>query len=111
MSSTKTLHGEEAITMTVTMADKTGRLIPLGVVEKVNILIIDQLATFKFKDGRICKRIASVAKEMELRTEGQARTVFIERLQQSLTKYPGKSKEQIKDLLTESFRQMGGKIE
>ena len=106
----ETYKGKEAIGLRINIADKTGRLIPHGVTETVNILIIDGLATFRFKDGRICKRMASVSSELEKKNNAPETTIWIERLQQALTKYPGKSKEEIRDSLVSQFEKWGGRI-
>lgn len=91
------------------MQDPHGRLIPRGVIETLNVEIADGVAIFRFKDGRTTERFARVAIELD-KQKGLNNTAWVARVQKAITKYEGKTKEQIRDLLISQLEQMGGKF-
>lgn len=100
----------DIIKLRVQMKDNKGILIPMGVVETCSVEIADEVAMYSFKDGRTCKRFALTAIELDKKKKGESDTVWIERLQKALTRYKGKTKEQIRDELVKVFESWGGKV-
>lgn len=100
------MERREIIKLKVGMRDPKGKLIPRGVFEQLTAEIADEVATFQFKDWRTTKRFALVSIELE-KKRGTSDTIFIERVKKAVTKYPGKTKEEIRDLLLQQFKQMG----
>lgn len=95
----------EAITLKLVLGDKTGKLIPSGVTETLRCEIIDELLVFRFNDSKTTRRFALLDNEL-----GQdKRTIFNMRIQKALTSYPGKTKEEIRDLVMERFKEWGAK--
>lgn len=94
------------IKLQASVSDPRGRLIPRGVQETLTVQIADQVATFYFKDGRTTERFAKTAIELE-RRRGANDTVFIKRTQKAITKYEGKTKEEIRDIILQQLKQMG----
>ena len=88
------------------MRDPKGKLIPRGVNETLQAEIADEVATFWFKDARTTKRFAMTAIELE-RRRGANDTAFLDRFQKAVTKYPGKTKEEIRDLILNQLKEMG----
>ena len=96
----------EVIKLKVGMRDPKGKLIPRGVSEVLQAEIADEVATFWFKDARTTRRFAMTAIELEKR-RGANDTIFMERFQKAVTKYPGKTKEEIRDLVLNQLKEMG----
>lgn len=94
------------IKLRIGMRDPRGKLIPRGLNETLTAEIADEVATFYFKDSRTTRRFANIAIKLQ-KKRGGVETVFIERFQKAVTKYPGKDKEEIRDLLLEQFKQLG----
>ncbi len=87
------------------MSDPRGILIPKGVSDILTCEISDEVAVFYFKNSTITKRFAALEIELE-KEKGIDDTQWIERVGKAITKYPGKTKEEIRDLLLEQFKQM-----
>lgn len=97
---------QKIIKLKVNMRDKKGKMIPRGIIETLQAEIADGVATFRFKDSKTTKRFASFAMEMEKR-RGANDTAYLPRFQKAVTKYEGKTKEEIRDLLLEQFKELG----
>lgn len=91
------------------MNDPKGKLIPRGVMETLQVQIADQVATFWFKDGRTTERFAKTAIALE-KEKGKLNTIFLPRVQKAITKYEGKSKEEIRDIILNQLKQMGANL-
>ena len=96
----------EVIKLKVGMSDPQGKLIPRGVKENMSAEIADGVSTFSFKNGRITKRFAMIVIELE-KQRGANDTIYNQRLQKIITKYPDKTKEEIRDLILSQLKQMG----
>lgn len=68
--------------------------------------IADEVSTFWFKNGAITKRFAAIVIALE-KQRGASDTIYLPRPQKIVTKYPGKSKEEIRDLILLQLKQMG----
>lgn len=99
----------EVIKLSCKMQDPNGRLIPRGVIETLSVDITDGVAVFHFMDGRTTERFAKVAIELD-KQKGLDNTRWLPRVQKAVTKYEGKSKEEIKDLIVSQLKQMEGKF-
>lgn len=97
---------KEIIKLSAGMRDPKGILIPRGVNEQLSAEIADEVATFRFKDGRTTKRFAAVIIKLE-QDKGEHNTVYFERMGKIITQYPGKSKEEIRDLVLSQLKQLG----
>lgn len=87
------------------MSDPQGKLIPRGVMEELTVEIQDEIAVFYFKDPRNTERIAKL--EISLQKEkGQIDTIYSERMKKAVTKYEGKTKEEIKLIILEQFKKL-----
>ena len=96
----------DIIKLSVGMADPKGILIPRGLRERLTAEIAEGVATFRFKDGNVTKRFAKIVIGLE-KKRGASDTIYLERFGKIVTKYPGMSKEEIRDLLLKQFKQMG----
>jgi len=96
----------EVIKLKMRMSDPQGKLIPKGVVETLSVEIADQIATFHFLDQKTTRRFAELAMALE-KQRGADDTRFIQRVGKAATRYNGKTKEEIRDLLLEQFKQLG----
>ena len=97
---------QNIIKLRMRMQDPKGILIPRGVIEELTIEIADEVAIFYFKDSRTTKRFADL--EIKLNEKkGITDTIFLARIGKATTQYKGKTKEEIRDLLLEQFKQMG----
>jgi hypothetical protein len=96
----------EIIKMNVGMADPKGVMIPKGVIENLSIEIFDEFAAFHFKDHKTTERFANLAMKLE-HEKGKRDTLYSERLKKSVTKYEGKKKEEIREILLKQFKNMG----
>lgn len=103
------MERQDIIKIKAGMSDPKGLLIPRGVREVIQIEIAPEVATFWFKDGRITKRFAMTEIALEQK-KGEVNTVFLERFQKAVTKYPGKTKEEIRDLILSQLKQMGANV-
>lgn len=96
----------ETIRLRVGMMDPLGKILPRGVKEELTAEITDQAATFRFKRGDSTRHFARVVMALEAR-KNKKDTIYLERFQKIVTKYPGKTKEEIRDLLLNQLKQMG----
>lgn len=96
----------ELIRLKCKMSDPQGKLIPRGVVEELTAEIADQVAIFYFRNPRTTKRFAELAMALE-KKRGADDTRYIERVKKAATRYSGKTKEEIRDLLLKQFKQLG----
>lgn len=94
----------------VAMADKTGKLIPHGVMERLSVLVENGWAAFHFKDVKTTKRFYFLQKELENLGLDKTKTAYNERLQKYVTLYPDMTEEQISKKLKGEFEKLGGKI-
>lgn len=99
----------EIIKINATLGDPKGILIPRGVMGKLTMEIADEVATFWFTDHSITRRFAAVVMKLE-NARGAKDTIYLERFQKIVTKYVGKSKEQIRDLVLLQLKTMGAHI-
>lgn len=92
------------------LSDPSGKFIPLGVNAKVSVIISDGLAIFSFNPVWLAKRFAMI--EIELcKSKGlPINTVFHARTQKSMTVYPGKTKEEIKDIIRSELDRMNSNV-
>jgi len=88
------------------MSDPKGLLLPRGVREQLTAEIADGVATFWFQNGRHTKHFADVVIGLE-KKRGANDTFFLSRFQKIVTKYEGKTKEEIRDLILSQLKQMG----
>jgi len=96
----------KSIIIRCNMQDPRGVFIPVGLVDQMTAEIVDEVATFRFKNPVVTKKFATFAMAAE-KKRGANDTVYIERVQKAVTKYPGKTKEEIRDILLEQLKQMG----
>lgn len=96
----------EIIKLRCGLRDPKGKLIPRGVAETLNAEIADEVATFWFRDPRTTERFARTAMALEKR-RGANDTVWMERVKKAATKYPEKTKEEIRDIILNQLKQMG----
>jgi len=101
------MEREKIIRIKVNMKDPKGLLIPVGVTETLTAEIANGVATFRFKDARTTKRIALIEIQENENRGKEANTIYMERFQKAITRYPGKTKEEIRDHLLNLFKQMG----
>lgn len=96
----------QTIKLKVGMTDPKGYLIPRGVREQMSAEIADGVSTFWFKNGAITKRFAAIVIGLE-KKRGANDTAYLPRPQKIVTKYPDKTKEEIRDLVLLQLKQMG----
>lgn len=99
----------EIIKIKTSLRDPKGILIPRGVTGILNMEIANEVATFWFTDSSITRRFAKVVIALE-KKRGANDTVFLERFQKIVTKYPGQTKEDIRDLVLSQLKEMGANI-
>lgn len=99
----------EAITLKLILGDKTGKLIPSGVTETLRCEIVDELCLFRFNDSRTTRKFVMLDNEISSQKGELKRSIFNVRLSKGMTSYPGKKKEEIKELLMVTFKQWGAK--
>lgn len=95
----------KTIKIKANISDPKGILIPRGVQEQISAEIADQVAVFRFRNSSVTRRFAKVVIELE-REKGKNDTIYNERMQKIITKYPGKSKEEIRDLILKQLNQL-----
>ena len=89
------------------MSDPKGKLIPRGVQEQLSVAIADEVATWWFKDRRVTKNFATVEIAGDKARGVEQQTFFMERTGKAIRKYPGKTKEEIRDIVLEQLKEMG----
>ena len=100
---------KECIEINCSMSDPKGIFIPKGTSSKLNIKIVDESAVFSFDNHAITKKFAYFEiKEDE--KQGIKRTLYLERVGKSITMYPGKNKEEIKEIILEQLKKLGANI-
>ena len=97
---------EKVLIVKCSMSDPKGILIPRGVIEQLTIEIGDQVAVFRFRDGRTTKRFGELAMKLEAK-RGAKDTLYLERIGKVLTKYEGKTKEEIRDIILNQLKEFG----
>lgn len=97
----------ETIKIKCKMSDPKGIFIPRGVREILTIEIVDQVATFWFKDSRITKKFATFEIEADKKKGIEPNTAYIERAGKAITKYESKTKEEIKEIVINQLNKMG----
>lgn len=96
----------EIIKIRATMSDPTGRLIPRGIQAKLTVEIADEVAVYYFMDRNITKRFAMIEiKGDEVKKLPQT-TFYMERNGKAIKRYEHKTKEEIRDLILEQFKQL-----
>lgn len=103
------MERQNVIKIKAALRDPKGFLIPRGITGHLNIEIVNQVAVFWFTDSAITKRFVTVVIGLE-KKRGANDTNFMERFQKGITKYPGKTKEEIRDLLLNQLKQMGANV-
>lgn len=96
---------DDSIKMRIRMYDKTGKFIPKGLTEFVNILIVDGFASFQFDHAQVCKKFVAFAQEKQT-YKSPEQTVYNERAQKAITKYNGKNKEEIHEIIKNQLKLM-----
>lgn len=99
---------QEIIRLKIDFLDPKGYLLPRGVRVKLTAEIADEVAVFSFDKPQFMKKFATVIIALE-KKRNATDTKYIERMQKTITQYPGKKKEEIRDILLEQFRQLGAK--
>lgn len=89
------------------MTDPKGVFIPKGMTETLVVEIADQIATFKFNNSNVTKRFVMFEREASKKAGDPLNTVYIERVQKAITKYEGKTKEEIKEIIIKQLKQFG----
>lgn len=100
------MENPKILRLKVKMQDPKGILIPKGQTHELTADIADEAAIFYFNNSATTKRFALLAMKLE-KARGVNETLWIERTQKAVTKYEGKTKEEIRDLLLLQFKQMG----
>lgn len=96
----------ETITMKINLVDKSGKLIPKGVTETLNVEIQDEAYFWWFKDAKTTKLWAS--KEIEIdKMKGKANTAFFAKEQKAGTIMKGMKKEEIKEKIIKTLEEKG----
>lgn len=98
---------QKIIRIKTKMADPKGFLIPQGVIEQLTIEIADQAAVYYFKNPRITEKFAKFEIEGDKKRGLEPKTAYISRIKKAVVKYPGKSKEEIRDLILSQLNQLG----
>lgn len=88
------------------MSDPQGILIPKGIQEKITIEIGDEVAIYYFKDNRITKRFANIEIEGDKIKGLPQTTYYFDRVGKAMKKYPGKKKEEVRDLVLEQLKKL-----
>jgi hypothetical protein len=101
----ETVHDDKVIIMTATMSDTKGYLIPRGVNAKLKATIADEVAVFFFSDRNITDRFARIVIALE-RNQGKDNTIYHAHMHKIATKYPQKTKEEIRDHLLKQFQEL-----
>jgi hypothetical protein len=99
----------EVIKIKTSLRDPRGVLIPRGITGHLTMEIANEVATFWFTDSSITRRFAKVVIELEKR-RGANDTMFMERFQKIVTKYPGKDRVEIRDLILSQLKEMGANV-
>lgn len=99
----------KVIKIQTSLRDPKGLLIPRGVAGHLNMEIADEVATFWFTDSAITRRFAKVVIRLE-QERGENDTAFIDKFQKIVTKYPGKAKEEIRDIVLGQLKEMGANV-
>lgn len=97
------------IKLQASLIDPKGLLLPRGVVVYLKIEIADEVATFWFTDSALTKRFASIVIGLEQK-RGANDTIFMDRVQKIITKYPKKTREEIRLLILNQLKQMGANV-
>lgn len=101
---------EKIIKIEAGMADPKGRLIPRGVQERLTVKIASEVATYYFKDNRITRKFAMLEIEGD-KAKGKDQTIFfVERAGKVIKKFPGKTKEEIRDEVLEQLKKLKANI-
>lgn len=100
------MEKQEIIKIKTDMRDPRGLLIPRGITGHLTMEIADQIATFWFTDSGLTRRFAKIVIGLEQR-RGANDTAYIERFGKIVTKYEGKTKEEIRDLILSQLKQLG----
>lgn len=103
------MEKQEIIKVQTGLMDPRGFLLPRGVREQLTAEIADGVATFRFIDGKNTLHFAKVVIGLE-KKRGANDTIYLERFQKIITKYPGKTKEEIRDLLLKQLKQLGANV-
>lgn len=92
------------------MADPKGILIPRGIQEQITIEIADQAAVYYFKDSKVTRRFAEIEIRGDEDKGKEPETVFIQRVGKAIKKYPGKTKEEIRDIVLEQLKKLNANV-
>ena len=96
----------KVIKITSGMSDPSGRLIPHGVSARLTVLITDGLAVFSFNPVYLARRFANVEIQLSKEKGEACNTRYMSRVQKVITTYPGKSKEEIKDIIEDQLKKL-----
>lgn len=88
------------------MSDPKGKLIPRGVQERLTVEVADEVATYYFKDQRVTKNFSTIEIEGDKARGLEPTTLFISRLGKAIKKYPGKTKEEIRDEVLQQLKEL-----
>jgi len=97
------------------MGDTTGKLIPSGELEQLDVEIYGQeslrgvsWAKFHFKDFRTTRRFCALFRELETKEFGAPRSAYNERLQSFVTLYPDMTLDEVTAKLKKDLEDLGG---
>lgn len=92
---------EKTFVIECSMQDPKGILIPRGVIEQFHADIANEAAVWYFRDSRTTKRFVQVLLKL-----GNKETAYLDRVGKAITKYPGKTKEEIRDQVLKELKQL-----
>ena len=88
------------------MSDPKGVFIPAGHSARLTVECIEEMAIFYFDDSRITERFARFEIEADKKKGMSGRTSYSFRLGKAVTKYPNKSKEEVRDIVLGQLKKM-----
>jgi len=98
---------EKIIILETEMQDPNGYLIPRNLRVKCKVEIADNVATFAFPNPLITKRWVMANMLYCKKNNTECETHYIEMAKKAITKYEGKTKEEICELIKQQITQMG----
>jgi len=96
----------KTINLSMKMKDPSGRLIPKGITETINIIIADGAATYFFTNKRITQKFAFIEIEADKKAKLPETTKYLDRLGKAIKIYPGKNKEEIKKIILKELTKL-----
>lgn len=100
------MEKQEIIKLVFSLSDPSGKLIPRATREKLTVIIADGALTYFFQDRKVTKNFATIEMIGDKKNNFPQTTVFNERTGKAVKIYPGKTKEEIREIVLEQIQQL-----